>query len=62
MKSRKEKIRNLNIRYIMNVIIQVIEERRLRWFGHFKRIRIIIIPKMEWNAQGRGRKGKPRRQ
>jgi hypothetical protein len=36
-KSRKEKVRNGTIRAIMEVgknILEVIEEKRLRWFGH----------------------------
>jgi hypothetical protein len=40
-KSRKEKFRNVTIREIMEVgkiILEVIEEKRLRWFGHVKRM------------------------
>jgi hypothetical protein len=40
-KSRKEKVRNDTIREIMEVgknILEVIEENRLRWFGHVKRM------------------------
>jgi hypothetical protein len=40
-KSRKEKVRNGTIREIMEVgknILEVIEEKRLRWFGHVKRM------------------------
>jgi hypothetical protein len=40
-KSRKEKVRNGNIREIMEVgknILEVIEVKRLRWFGHVKRM------------------------
>jgi hypothetical protein len=40
-KSRKEKVRNVTIRAIMEVgknILEVIEEKRLRWFGHVKRM------------------------
>jgi predicted membrane protein len=40
-KSRKEKVRNVTIREVMDVrknILEVIEEKRLRWFGHVKRM------------------------
>jgi hypothetical protein len=40
-KSRKEKVRNVTITDIMEVgknILEVIEEKRLRWFGHVKRM------------------------
>jgi hypothetical protein len=40
-KSRKEKVRNVTIREVMEVgknILEVVEEKRLRWFGHVKRI------------------------
>jgi hypothetical protein len=36
-KSRKEKVRNVAIREVMEVgknILELIEEKRLRWFGH----------------------------
>jgi hypothetical protein len=41
MFSRKEKVRNVTIREVMEVrknILEVIEEKRLRWFGHVKRM------------------------
>jgi hypothetical protein len=40
-KSRKEKVRNVTIRDVMEVgknILEVIEEKRLRWFGHVMRM------------------------
>jgi hypothetical protein len=40
-KSRKEKVQNITIREIMEVgknILEVTEEKRLRWFGHVKRM------------------------
>jgi hypothetical protein len=40
-KSKKEKVQNGTIRTIMEVgknILEVIEEKRLRWFGHVKRM------------------------
>ena len=50
----------------MNVdknILEVIDERKLRWFGHIKRMGEDKIPKMnlEWNSEGRRRRrrGKP---
>ena len=63
-KSRMDKVRNQRIREIMKVdknILEVIEERKLRWFGHITRMGEDRIPKMilEWNAEGRRRRGKP---
>jgi hypothetical protein len=40
-KSRKEKARNVTIREVMEVrknILEVTEEKRLRWFGYVKRM------------------------
>jgi hypothetical protein len=40
-KSRREKVRNGTVRVIMEVgknILEVIEEKRLRWFGHVERM------------------------
>jgi hypothetical protein len=40
-KSGKEKVRNVTIRAIMEVrknILEVIEEKWLRWFGYIKRM------------------------
>jgi hypothetical protein len=40
-KSRKEKVRNVTIRAIMDVgknILEITEEKRLQWFGHVKRM------------------------
>jgi hypothetical protein len=40
-KSRKEKVRNVTIREVMEVrknTLEVIEEKRLRWFGHAKKM------------------------
>ena len=62
---KTEKIRKIKIREIMNVqhnIVEVIEERWLRWFGHLKGVRSERIPKkifLEWNSKGSRRKGKP---
>jgi hypothetical protein len=56
-KSRKEKVRNGTIRAIMEVgknILEVIEQKQLRWFGHVKgmpgkRLRLKIL---EWEPKG----------
>ena len=47
-KSRKKKITDLKIRKIMNFqpINEAIEQKRLKWFGQFKRMRSKRIPKM----------------
>jgi hypothetical protein len=40
-KSRKEKVRNVTFREVMEVrknILEVTEEKRLRWFGHVERM------------------------
>jgi hypothetical protein len=62
-KSRKEKVRNVTIREIMEVgknIVEVIEEKRLRWFGHVERMpgnrRPLKI--LEWEPGGTGRRGR----
>jgi hypothetical protein len=57
-KSRKEKIQNGTIRTIMEVgknILEVIEEKRLRWFGHVKRMPGNRLPLkiLEWNQKER---------
>jgi hypothetical protein len=58
--SRKEKVRNGTIRAIMEVgknILEVIEEKRLRWFGHVKRMPGNRLPMkiLEWEPEGKGR-------
>ena len=48
-KSRMDKISNKRIREIMKVdknILEVIEERKLRWFGHVTRMGEDGTPKM----------------
>jgi hypothetical protein len=67
-KSRLDKIKNENIKEIMGVkgnpnIIDIIEKKRLQWYGHVKRMSEERIPKliMEWvPAVGRER-GRPRK-
>jgi hypothetical protein len=63
-KSRKEKVRNVTIRAIMEVgknILEVIEEKRLRWFGHVKRMPGNRLPLkiLEWEPEGMRRRGRP---
>ena len=54
-KSRMESIRNEHIKEIMGVkeksdIIDIIERKRLQWYGHVKRMQEERLPKliMEW--------------
>jgi hypothetical protein len=63
-KSRKEKVRNVTIRGVMEVrknILEAIEEKRLRWFGHVKRLPGNRLPRkiLEWEPEGTRRKGRP---
>jgi hypothetical protein len=56
-KSRKEKFRNGTIRAIMEAgrnILEVTEEKRLRWFGHVKRMPGNRVPRkiLEWEPEG----------
>jgi hypothetical protein len=65
-KSRKEMIRNGTIRAIMEVgknILEVTEEKRLRWFGHLKRMPGNRLPLkiLEWEPEGTRRSGRPRK-
>jgi hypothetical protein len=64
-KSRKEKVRNVTIREVMEVgknILEVIEEKRLRWFGHVKRMPGNRLPLkvLEWEPEGTRRRGRPK--
>jgi hypothetical protein len=64
-KSRKEKVRNVTIRGVMEVrknILEVIEEKRLRWFGHVKRMPGNRLPLkiLEWEPEGTRRRGRPK--
>jgi hypothetical protein len=38
-------------------ILEVIEEKRLRWFGHVKRLPLKIL---EWEPEGTRRRGRPK--
>jgi hypothetical protein len=44
-------------------IIDIIEKKRLQWYGHVKRMPEDIIPKliMEWIPQERMKRGRPRK-
>jgi hypothetical protein len=62
-KSRKENVRNGTIRAIMEVgknILEVSEEKRLRWFGHIKRMPGNRLPlkMLEWEPEGMRRRGR----
>jgi hypothetical protein len=62
---RKEKVRNVTIREIMEVgknILEVIEVKRLRWFGHVKRMPRNRLPQkmLEWEPEGTQRRGRPK--
>jgi hypothetical protein len=64
-KSRKEKVRNGTIRTIMEMwknILEVIEEKRLRWFGHVERIPGNRLPRtiLEWEPEGPRRRRRPK--
>jgi hypothetical protein len=43
-------------------ILEVIEEKRLRWFGHVKRMSGNRLPLkiLEWEAEGTRRRGRPK--
>jgi hypothetical protein len=64
-KSRKEKVRNGTIREIMEVgknILEVTEEKRLRWFGHVKRMpgNRLTLKILEWEPEGTRRRERPK--
>jgi hypothetical protein len=63
-KSREENVRNVNIREIMEVgknILEVIEEKWLRWFEHVKRMPGNRLPLkiLEWEPERTRRRGRP---
>jgi hypothetical protein len=43
-------------------ILEVIEEKRLRWFGHVKRMPGNRLPRkvLEWEPEGTRRRGRPK--
>jgi hypothetical protein len=64
-KSRKEKVQNGTIREVMEAgknILEVIEEKRLRWFGHVKRMPGNRLPLkiLEWEPEVTRRRGRPK--
>jgi hypothetical protein len=64
-RSRKETVRNGTIKMIMEVgknILEVIEEKRLRWFVHVKRMPRNRLPLniLEWEPEGTRRRGRPK--
>jgi hypothetical protein len=64
-KSRKEKVRNVTIREIMEVgknILEVILKKRLRWFGHVKKMpgNRLALKILEWEPEGTRRRGRPK--
>jgi len=66
--SRMERIKIEHIKEIMEVkgkpgIIDIIEKKRLQWYGHVKRIREDRIPKliMKWIPLERMKRGRPKK-
>jgi hypothetical protein len=64
-KSGLEKIKNENIKEIMGVKGKpdIIEKKRLQWYGHVKRMPEERIPKLilEWVPEERRKSGRPRK-
>jgi hypothetical protein len=65
VKSRKEKVRNGTVRAIMEVgknILEVNEEKRLRWFGHVERMPGNRLPLtiLGWEPEGTRRRERPK--
>jgi hypothetical protein len=63
-----ERIKNEHIKEIMAVkgtsdIIEIIEKKRLQWYGHVRRMPEERIPKliMEWIPLERRKSGRPRK-
>jgi hypothetical protein len=64
-KSRKEEVRNVTIRENMEVgknILEVTEEKRLRWFEHVERMPGNRLPLniLEWEPEGTRRRERPK--
>jgi hypothetical protein len=66
-KSRRERIKNEHMKEILGVkgksdIIDIIEKKRLQWYGQLKRMPA-RIPKliMEWTPRERRKRGYPRK-
>ena len=67
-KSRMERIKNEHIKEIMGVkgkpdIMDIIQQKRLQWYGHVKRMPEERIPKliMEWLPLEKRKRGRPRK-
>jgi len=67
-KSRIERIKNEHIKEIMGVkekpdIIDIIEMKRLQWYGHVKRMQEDRLAKLitEWIPGERRKRGRPRK-
>ena len=67
-KSRMERINNEHIKEIMRVkgkpdIVDIIEQKRLQWYSHVKRMPEERIPKliMDWIPRERRKRGRPRK-
>jgi hypothetical protein len=67
-KSRMERIKNEHIKEIMGLkekpdTIDIIERKRLQWYGHVKRMQEERLPKliMEWMPGERRKRGRPRK-
>jgi hypothetical protein len=67
-KSRMERVKNEGIEEIMGVkgkpdIIDIIDQKRLQWYGHVKRMPEERIPKliMDWIPRERRKRGHPRK-
>mgnify|MGYP000580765113 CR=1 FL=1 len=63
-KSRRDKIKNVEIKQIMNVekdIVEVINGKRLQRYGHILKMNDGKLPKevMRWTPEGTNRKGRP---
>jgi hypothetical protein len=68
IKSRTQRIKNEHIKEIMGVkekpdIIDIIERKRLQWYGHVKRMQAERLPKliMEWIPGERRKRRRPRK-
>ena len=67
-KSRMERIKNESIKETMGVngkpdIIDILEKKRLQWYGQIKRMPEERLPKliMGWIPQERRKRGRPRK-
>jgi hypothetical protein len=62
---KKLEFRNVTIRAITEVgknILEVTEEKRLRWFGHVERMpeNILLLKILKWEPEGTRRRGRPK--